>query len=168
MINDIFWDVIIVLVILLTVFALLEFRAFLKTPEGHPHRGLYLFNIFFLLCVIGGVLWGGRYLEDRRIILQSMIPEYPYADYRPERNGLLDRDVWVYSTNDTTLAVEEFYRNVTSSEKETFYIDHTPDGAIMFIEHSGKEIFLTVKEENGNRILYYSRHGNVRTVQVSG
>lgn len=167
MTNDIFWDVIIALATFLTAFALLEFRAFLKTPEGHPHRGLYLFNVFFLVCIIGGVLWGGRYLEDRRIVLQELVPEYPYADYRPERGGLLDRDMWVYSTNDATSSIVEFYRNVASGPSEAFYVDGTGSNTRMFIEDSDKEIFLTIKDEDGKRILYYSRHGNVRTVQVS-
>lgn len=166
MINDIFWDAIIALVVFLTVCAFLEFRAFLKAPPGHPERGLYVFNILFLFCVTGGVLWGGRYLEERRIILQAMIPEYPYADYRPERGGLLDRDVWVYSTSDATSSIVEFYRDVASGPSETFYIDGAGSNTRMFIERSGKEIFLTIKDENGKRMLYYSRNGSARTVQV--
>lgn len=154
--------------LLATLFGVLALRAVFHvfaTPKGHPDRGLHVFSacMFTLLALV--VAYGGHYLFSRTYTLEAIVPIYDGARYVPERNALFPNDVWVFTTTGSPAQIIEFYRTIASGTRRTL-IQHDSASSTELLLPSTEEMFLTIKEEPPLSVLYYSRKGEMRTVNT--
>lgn len=158
-----YWVVIGSIALVLFLFSLREILLLLTVPKGHPDRGFYWFNSVFLLLCIAAVLYGGSYIDLGRRTFEELMKPYPTARYAYERNGVIHDTMWVYVTHDDPEAVREFYRKEAARANISFIEDNANPELLSFTLPSGP-MFLTIKKEDGEVVLYFSRNGEIKRV----
>jgi hypothetical protein len=155
-----YWVFVGVLVLVIFFVSLREALSLLSLPKGHPDRGGCWFNSLFLLLFAGAVLSGATYLDLHRVLLEQLLSPYPQARYAYERNGVAHGTTWVYVTKDTKDAVRNFYYREAKEKHFSIIADDSSPERISLVLPSGM-LFLTIKQEGGKIVLYYSRDGKV-------
>ena len=162
-ITTLFWLIVIGLALFFALLAVREMFLLVRIPRGHPERGMYWCNVFILPMFAIGVLFLGHIIDTKRISIEEIIPTPPATQYAIFRNGLFVETEWVFATQQTTLEVRNFYRQYAKMAHITSIEDERDATRMSFALPSGN-LFLTVREEGGHTLLYFSRDGEIRTV----
>lgn len=164
--TTLFWIAISAIACLFFLVSLREIILLISVPKGHPDRGFFWFNAVFLLVAVAGVIYGGAYLDAGRRGFESLLSPYPHARYAYERNGVIHGTTWVYVTNDDGALVRAFYRDLAEREHLELVVDDADHSRLSFTLPSGR-LFLTIKNEDGSNVLYFSREGEITTATVT-
>lgn len=158
-----FWIVVCALAIAFFAASFREALLLTRMHRAHPERGLYWFNVVFLLISTIAVILGGVYLDAGRVSLERLIPPYPGARYAHEQNSVIHGNTWVYVTTENKEAVRTYYQAYAIGSGLTFVADATEQERFAFLLPSG-DLFMTLSQLNGKTIIYFSREGSINTV----
>lgn len=161
----IFWFLIALIAGILLLLAIREARLVWRVPVGHPERGYYWFNMFFLIAASCAVVWGGNYLDSGRQELESLISSPPGSRYAIERNSVLHATSWVYTTNQGGEYIRNFYREY-AREHGIGFIEDDHDGVRMSFGLPSGNLYLTLHQEGKETVLYFSREGEAIVVII--
>ena len=158
-----FWLIIYGLALTFFLASLREARLLSRMHHTHPERGLYWFNMFFLLLASGTTLLGGLYLDTGRAGLESLVTPYPGARYAHEQNSLIHGNTWVYVSIESREVIHSYYKAYAVRNGLSLVSDATEE-RIAFHLPSG-DLFLTLSQVNGKTVLYFSREGSINVVK---
>lgn len=158
-----FWTIIVLCALLALGSSFREGILLSRIPKGHPDRGMYWFNVFFLLCVAMTILYLGLAVDSGRCTFERMIAIPPAARYAVERNRLGADTTWVYVVRASQDEVRAFYISYAAASKVPLVLDDEDASRLLFILPSG-ELFLTLTPEGERTFLYFSREGKWQTV----
>ena len=158
-----FWFAIGLCVTVLVLLALRELVLLHRLPPSHHERGQCWFNAGVLYLSAVAVLCGGQYVDSGRYALEAMIEPYRGARYAFEQSGVFHSTSWVYETKESKDAVVDFYRTYAKAHNILLLEDESSGTRLSFLLPSGN-LFLTIKEEIGLSILYFTREGEVQIV----
>lgn len=122
------------------------------------------FNAGILFILILATIYLTYMIEMHRKHLDVLIAPFPSARYAPERESLTSSERWVYVTHQQTDEIVAFYRQYSSGAGYTLVVDSGTTTSRLLFSRDGKQIFLTIENENDTRVLYYSEDGNARIV----
>lgn len=158
----IFW---ILIGIVATVFFLLtvrEMNLLLRIPKGHPERGYCWFNALFLFASVILIVWFGNYIDSSRRTLESFLPVPEFTRYAIERNSIIHGTNWTYVSKRSIEDVRLFYRQY-ASENLIPIIEDVNNGVRLSFSLPSGDLFLTLTQEGGGAVLYFSREGQITT-----
>lgn len=128
------------------------------------HRVPHLFNIFILLLLVFATYYGMQRFEDHRDRFESTSLSYPRASYKAERQSLEFGDDWVYVTDDTPETVIAFYETQAETSRYNVIVDTTTSTPRLLFQRNDTRLFLTIINEEDERVLHYGKEGSVQTI----
>jgi hypothetical protein len=161
-----FWVIVSAIAFVFFLLALRELLLLLRLPPDYPERGLYWFNMLFLFLASIAILCGGYYLDLHRRGFEKLLMPPPHARYAVERNALIHDDTWVYVSASSVDDVRTFYRTYAETYGLSLIEDDHGSVRMSFALPSGN-LFLTLTSDSGETVLYFSRIGEIRTVEVA-
>ncbi len=162
-IPSFFWLVVSGLALLFASLTVREFLMLSRIPRGHPDRGMYWCNLFILPIFTFGVLFLGHTIDTKRIHIEEIISPPPRTEYAIFRNGLFEGREWVFISLLTTDEIRNFYRSYAHTRGIPFMEDERDAMRMSFALPSGN-LFLTLRTEGAQTVLYFSRDGKIETV----
>ena len=162
--TEIFAILIVVIVSICFWGAFRELYMLSRLPAHHPDRGPYWFNSLFLFVAVLAVATGFLYLNERKNSFEALIMPYPNSWYAFERNAFVQTGVWIYESEKGADDILLFYRDYAAKLGVPMSMDHNDGverGAFTF---PYGELFLTIKDEDGTSVLYFSLEGKKKLV----
>ena len=120
-----------------------------------------------VLCVFALALtYGTMVLYAHAKALAEIIPLYPLARYAPEREAFEEKGVWVFVSPDSSEKISKYYTALAKQLGYQVTRDHDATRDRIYFSRAPLHLFLTISDEGGTRVLYYSEAGEVRTISV--
>jgi hypothetical protein len=95
----------------------------------------------------------------------AQFPRYPAGRYAPERELLREGSERIYVTLDAPAEVLRFYEtNAQSGGYKVTRDDDADHSGLLLLERGSTTLFLTATKEEGVTVLYFSDHGEMRTI----
>ena len=157
-----FWFYSAALIALLLVLLVAQFFRPSRNAVPPTDTGIRWFNALILLMMVLGVLYLTCALELHRKRLSALIDPYPSARYAPERESFTGNERWIYVTPDHAENIIAFYQQASLRSGYALLIDKGTTTTRLLFSRAGKQIFLTIENENDTRVLYYSQDGGMR------
>lgn len=160
--TTIFWILIAVPAVVLLVLVIREVFLLAVLPAGHPDRGLYIFNSLILFFMLGSIPLFAQWVISRAILFEQTVPVFPESRNAPERELFDSGAARIY---ETTRAAPEIFAWYDRTAREKNWKTHSVlgDESVFLIESGipGGPLYITVKNEGGKQLIFYSREGTV-------
>ena len=158
-----FWMVIVGFMFFFFLLSLREVILIIRMRQDHPERGLYWFNSFFLLLCSVFIYFGAYYLDASRVEFEALMKPYPEARYAHERNSIIRKPEWVYVSQAGKEEIWDYFK-AESKRMGVPFVDNTANDRMAF-ELSSGTLYLTLSDEAGVRVLYFSQNGTTTIIQ---
>ncbi len=135
-----------------------------RFAQGHPERGITLFNLILLLVFLCTGIVCTYILFGHVKKLESQIPPYPLSRYAPEQLLLAPSD-WVFTTNHNPSEIQRFYERWAQENAQHFLVSTSSTAVHFLFFEEVNPLFLTLIYNQRKTMLYYSHEGEVIKTQ---